>query len=556
MRIWKGALSCRDQVAALTADSFLDRMRDADVRPGSPAGAGQSVAGLSMLAGSEGSRSLSAVSSIPPGLAEHPDYELVGELGRGGMGVVYLARNKLLDRSEVLKVVSRELMDRRRILDRFQREIRNAAQLRHANIVTAYSAFRAGESVVFAMEYVDGHDLATYVKTQGPMPVAHACNAIYQAALGLQYAHEQGMVHRDIKPSNLILARQGRRAVVKVLDFGLAKATREGPVDKSLTHEGQMLGTPDFIAPEQSIDATKADIRADIYSLGCTLYYVLTGRPPFRGTSVYEVLQAHHTTEAMPVYLARPEVPQELGAVVAKMMAKGPSLRYQTPVEVAQALKPFFQQRTAAVAAPNAAESQSGETRESRQPGQVPITPAPDAIEISAKPAPSTPPLAGVTVPTLDDAEIRMPPALPSAIRDKPNHVAYTWRSLPESCCYSRSSAGLPGHTGLARKKHPAYRRIRRKTPLSRTLEAAWLTSGAMKPSETAVQISSPENRSRRRLPQSSSRTRPSCSSMFQSIPASKSTASRYRSAPEEPSLLRSRSGPESTQCSSRRAAP
>jgi formylglycine-generating enzyme required for sulfatase activity/tRNA A-37 threonylcarbamoyl transferase component Bud32 len=290
--------------------------------------------------------------SIPPGLAEHPDFEVISELGRGGMGVVYLATNKLMGRKEVLKVVSRERIDRAGALDRFLREIRNAAQLHHPNIVTAYSAIRVGESIVFAMEYVEGHDLSQLVKLCGPLPVAHACNFIYQAALGLQYAHEQGMVHRDIKPSNLILARHGKEPAVKVLDFGLAKATREGPMDRGLTHEGQMLGTPDFIAPEQSLDAHKADIRADIYSLGCTLYYLLSGGAPFQATSLYELLQAHHSMEAKPLNLVRPEVPWELAAVVAKMMAKEPGRRFQTPGEVAQALTPFFKVAPLPVPAP------------------------------------------------------------------------------------------------------------------------------------------------------------------------------------------------------------
>ena len=144
------------------------------------------------------------------------------------------------------------------------------------------------------MEYVEGLDLARMVKAKGPLPVAHACNFVHQAALGLQHAHEQGMVHRDIKPGNLMLSRDRDRAVVKVLDFGLAKAEREtgttrpvGPDRRirgqpALTATGQMLGTPDYIAPEQIPDAQAADIRADIYSLGCTLYYLLTGGPPFR----------------------------------------------------------------------------------------------------------------------------------------------------------------------------------------------------------------------------------------------------------------------------------
>src|SRR5262249_46469684 len=150
-----------------------------------------------------------------------------------------------------LKVVSGHLINRRGVLDRFLGEIRNAARLHHINIVTAYAALRFGESLVLAMEYVEGLDLSRMVKARGPLPVANACNYVHQAALGLQHAHEHGMVHRDIKPSNLMLASRGNRPVVKVLDFGLAKVTSEGALEGGLTQEGQMLGTPDYIAPEQ-----------------------------------------------------------------------------------------------------------------------------------------------------------------------------------------------------------------------------------------------------------------------------------------------------------------
>ncbi|HKM52513.1 MAG TPA: protein kinase, partial [Isosphaeraceae bacterium] len=210
------------------------------------------------------------------------------------------------------------------------------------NIVAAYSAFRLGESIVFAMEYVSGDDLARLVKAKGPLSVAHATNFVYQAALGLEHAHEKGMVHRDVKPSNLMLCRQGDRAVVKILDFGLAKASKEQPLDHGLTREGQMLGTPDYVAPEQTLDAQKADIRADIYSLGCTLYFLLSGNPPFQGSSLFEVLQAHHSIEARPLSQVRADVPMELASLVARMMAKAPDARFQTPAEVASALVPFF----------------------------------------------------------------------------------------------------------------------------------------------------------------------------------------------------------------------
>ena len=251
--------------------------------------------------------------TLPPELVDHPDYEIVRELGRGGMGVVYLANNRLMGRQEVLKVVGRHLVERPEVLERFLREIRTAAKLQHGNIVTAYAAMRFGPSLVLAMEYVEGLDLAKIVKAKGPLPIAHACYYVHQAALGLQHAHERGMVHRDIKPANLILARDGKKAIVKLLDFGLAKVTSEGRADSGLTSEGQMLGTPDYIAPEQIRDAQSADIRADIYSLGCTFYYLLTGSPPFHGEHLWDLYQAHFSIEAGPLNLVRHDVPGRAG---------------------------------------------------------------------------------------------------------------------------------------------------------------------------------------------------------------------------------------------------
>jgi serine/threonine protein kinase len=171
--------------------------------------------------------------------------------------------------------------------------------------------------------------------------VIHACHFISQAASGLQHAHEKGLVHRDIKPSNLMLTRSGGIAVIKVLDFGLAKASSEGSVQGGLTHSGQMLGTPYYMAPEQSIEAQKADIRADIYSLGCTLYYLLAGNPPFDGTSLYQILDAHQKREATRLDQIRSDVPWEVVQIVARMMAKDPAQRFQSPAEVTKALAPY-----------------------------------------------------------------------------------------------------------------------------------------------------------------------------------------------------------------------
>jgi serine/threonine protein kinase len=264
------------------------------------------------------------------------------------------------------------------VLERFQREIRAAAQLHHPNIVTAFAATRIGESIVFSMQYVDGHDLAKLVEKGVPLPVAHACNFVYQAALGLQHAFEHGMVHRDIKPSNLMLAKDGNKPVIKILDFGLAKVTSEGGIEGGLTHEGQMLGTPHYVAPEQTVNAQKADIRADIYSLGCTLYCLLAGHPPFDAPNLYELLQAHHSMDAKPLNFVRPEVPAELAAVVAKMLAKEPERRFQSPGEVAQTLVPFFKKGALVPGAAKLDVSRSDEKIAGHEPR-------------SAKPMPSQP---------------------------------------------------------------------------------------------------------------------------------------------------------------------
>jgi serine/threonine protein kinase/formylglycine-generating enzyme required for sulfatase activity len=378
----RGCPSCQRRVAGMSSDSDLSRLRGAQV------GAGR---GRSPADRTRPNPAPPDPDSMPPGLADHPDYEILRELGRGGMGVVYLAQNRLMGRKEVLKVMGRHLMERPGVVDRFVREIQAVARLKHDHVVSAYSATRVGESIVFAMEYVEGLDLAKLVKTKGPLPVAHACLFIHQAALGLQHAHAKGMVHRDIKPGNLMLSREGNQPVVKVLDFGLSKATREAPVDSGLTNPGQMLGTPDFIAPEQIRDAQSADIRADIYSLGCTLYYLLTGGPPFRAGTLWELYQAHFSTDARWLNLVRPEVPSELAALVARMMAKEPERRFQTPAEVAEALKPFFK-KASARPRPGLPETQTSGPRPAKDgPGPAPtqaepLPPRPDRPAVTSPP--------------------------------------------------------------------------------------------------------------------------------------------------------------------------
>jgi serine/threonine protein kinase/HEAT repeat protein len=388
---------CRQQVASLSGDDFLNRLRQARGQSSTPAPA-KALSDVSRAAKPPVRQP--AIANLPPELAANQQYEILRELGRGGMGVVYLAKNKLMDRLEVLKVVNKALLDHPGAVERFLREIRSAAKLSHANVVAAYHALQDGELLAFAMEYVEGQDLASLVKSQGPLPIVHACYYVQQAALGLQHAFEKGMVHRDIKPQNLILAREGKKHIVKVLDFGLAKATREKTDDTGLTGEGKMLGTPDYIAPEQTLDAARADIRADIYSLGCTLYYLLSGRPPFSANNLAAMALAHQTHEAKPLNLVRPQVPEELAAVVRKMMAKSPTKRYQAPLDVVQALAPFVKQG----ATPKASPELSSGTVEAK-PAVEPQT-SPERQRRAEDPGAGTPGLSPEPKPQPESADV------------------------------------------------------------------------------------------------------------------------------------------------------
>ena len=211
-------------------------------------------------------------------------YVLLERLGEGGMGQVFKARHRLMKRVVALKIIRPDRVQDPAALRRFRQEIQAAARLTHPNIVLAHDADEVDGKHFLTMEYVEGTDLGKLVKQQGPLPVALACDCIRQAALGLQHAHEQGMVHRDIKPSNLLLARpQGSQAggVVKLMDLGLARLRSDDT--KEMTQTGAVMGTADYIAPEQAADASRADVRADIYGLGCTLYFLLAGQPPFPG---------------------------------------------------------------------------------------------------------------------------------------------------------------------------------------------------------------------------------------------------------------------------------
>lgn len=269
-------------------------------------------------------------------------YELTEMLGRGGMGVVYRAVHTNLNRLVAVKVILPEFADHPRAVARFRREVRVLGELVHTNIVTATDADAADGHHFLVMELVEGEDLESLVRRSGPLPVGVACEVVRQAAVGLQHIHEKGRVHRDLKPSNLMLSSAG---VVKILDLGLAALrVGEGAAGEDLTGHQQVMGTADYMAPEQWADIRAVDIRVDVYALGCTLHKLLTGRVPFGG-SQYALgarKQIAHAEAPRPsVRATRADVPEELDAVVQKMMARAPGERFATPGEAAAALAPF-----------------------------------------------------------------------------------------------------------------------------------------------------------------------------------------------------------------------
>jgi serine/threonine protein kinase len=266
-------------------------------------------------------------------------YILIEKLGEGGMGEVFRAQHRRMGREVALKVIRKERLDNPEAVRRFQREIQAAAQLSHENVVMAYDADQQGDIHFFAMELVEGINLARKVREGGPLTIEDACQFIRQAANGLQHAHERGMVHRDIKPSNLLLSKSG---VIKLLDMGLARLYDTDKNETRITQEGLVIGTPDFISPEQARDSRKADIRSDIYALGCTLYFLLTGESPYTGGTPTEKMLKHSMEPIPDITQRRFDVPSTLAGIMMVMMAKTPEERYQTPSEVARQIQSFL----------------------------------------------------------------------------------------------------------------------------------------------------------------------------------------------------------------------
>jgi serine/threonine-protein kinase len=285
-------------------------------------------------------------------------YGLLDVVGEGAVARVFRAWDSRERRQVALKVIRQELMAHPEAIRQFEQETETIASLNHPNIVQTLKAAKIGDAHFVVMEFLEGIDLGKLLRLSGPLPIRNACDCVRQAALALQHAHECCRVHRDIKPAHLFLVMPNEPgtpseappelpvgAVVKVLDWGLADMR---PPVMAVRHEEvaapapeEPIGTADYLAPEQATEASKADIRADIYSLGCTFYHLLTGNPPFPGGSLLQKILKHREAPPPPLAEQRPTVPPGVVAVVQKMLAKKPEERYRTPGLIAVALKHF-----------------------------------------------------------------------------------------------------------------------------------------------------------------------------------------------------------------------
>jgi eukaryotic-like serine/threonine-protein kinase len=262
-------------------------------------------------------------------------YRLLDLLGQGGMGRVYLARDTRLDRLVALKILAPERLNNPRALARFEREARMGARLQHENLVRIYDFGESNGRHFLVMERIEGKSIGALIDERGPVPPATAARLVRQVALGLEHAHRRGLIHRDVNPYNILVTHDG---TAKLADMGLAIALAE--TDR-VTRDGATLGTFDYVAPEQARDSRAADTRSDIYSLGCTMYHMCTGRVPFPAPTLPEKLLGHQAIDPPPLSRIMPGLPEGLSEIVRRMMKKSPNDRYATPIEVAQALAPY-----------------------------------------------------------------------------------------------------------------------------------------------------------------------------------------------------------------------
>ena len=274
-------------------------------------------------------------------------YRLLGPVGKGGMGQVFQARDDSTGAIVAIKVMSRKLTGNQTLVSRFRREIRASSRLNSPHIVRTLDAGRVGKVDFMVMEFVNGDQLDRITSRISSIPVSITCDMIRQAAVGLQHAHAQKMVHRDIKPGNLIIDwSPDGKGTVKIMDMGLVRLHDESEENTSVTRAGQVMGTPDYMSPEQGWDTATVDARSDLYSLGCTFFCLITGRVPFPGDNPLQVLMARCSKDAPSARTHRPEIPEVVDGILRRMTLRDPNARFQTAAEVISALTPFCSELT------------------------------------------------------------------------------------------------------------------------------------------------------------------------------------------------------------------
>jgi eukaryotic-like serine/threonine-protein kinase len=263
-------------------------------------------------------------------------YKILKLIGSGGMSTVYLAEHKLMHRQRAIKVLPKKRVNDSSYLARFHLEAQATSQLDHPNIVRCYDVDNEGDTHYIVMEFIEGKDLNTIVKQEGSLPLELACNYIAQSAEGLEHAHEKSLIHRDVKPANLLVDKKG---IVKILDLGLALFSDDEGGSLTQEHNENVLGTADYLAPEQAVNSHKIDHKADIYGLGCSLYFLLTGHPPFPEGTLAQRIAKHQSQMPEDIRKSRPDCPRDLADICVKMMQKRPEKRYANMREVADALE-------------------------------------------------------------------------------------------------------------------------------------------------------------------------------------------------------------------------
>jgi serine/threonine-protein kinase len=409
---------------------------------------------------------------------------VLDKIGEGGMGKVYKAVHVPVRRVIALKVVRPQLMTNRVVIRRYKREAAAAAALDHTNIVSLYDADEVNGRYYIAMEYVDGLDLSRMMKEYGNPPTTglpqfqEAAEYIRQAAVGLVHAHGRGMVHRDIKPSNLLvygtraLVGETEKPTVKILDMGLVRGIIEDDASASeLTRDGTVVGTPDYMAPEQAKNSSTVDARADLYSLGCALYFLLKGQSPFPDGSPIDKLLRHQLDPPPDIRQHRPDVPVGLANVIEKLLRKDPAERYQTAEEVAKALAPFCPDQSGAVPADQSFVLAAHPDAVAQLPPQRP----PSTVVLPANPQPRT------------AARVRVVRAVNGAVNGQ----------VVDAEVVSRSPARVPGPTAVPRTDN---------SPSSGSLPGSTPTRSPTK--TTRPQTVVPSARRRERTPISRTRRR------------------------------------------------